>query len=303
MKNKRLFFSSIPYLGVLEKAFLGQRVSEPQKPSVFILGLPRSGTTLVYQYIVHRLNVAYFTNQGGHYYLSPCLATYFQRNALGDYDSDFQSDYGKVRGACAPREAGSFWGRFFGFDDYVDFQDIPAADVQTLRTTISCIQHIFGDLPFINKNVKHMLRIDALSKIFPAAYFLIVERDLSQVALSVRHARYSTMEDPKEWWSVKPPNYSEINHLSIPEQIAHQLLSLQEQMNCDLSKLPQERVMRVSYESFCKNPEATIANLVERLGPIGFRNEGKDHFDVSTRVAENSEELELANLIYSFKRN
>ncbi len=31
-------------------------------PRLFILGLPRSGTTLVSQYIVHRLKVAYLTN-------------------------------------------------------------------------------------------------------------------------------------------------------------------------------------------------------------------------------------------------
>jgi hypothetical protein len=111
------------------------------------------------------------------------------------------------------------------------------------------------------------------------------------------------MEEPKEWWSVKPPNHSELRHLSVPEQIAHQLLSLQERMNSDLSNLSQDRVMRVSYESFCENPEALIADLVERLGPVGFRNDRKDHFEVSTRVAQNSEELELVNLIHSLHRN
>jgi hypothetical protein len=50
-----------PLLRAAERMFVSH--SRPvSAPRLFILGLPRWGTTLVYQYIVHRLKVALLTN-------------------------------------------------------------------------------------------------------------------------------------------------------------------------------------------------------------------------------------------------
>ncbi len=81
------------------------------QPQLFIIGLPRSGTTLVYQYIVHRLRVSYFSNAVGRYPRSPCVATLWERATKGDYRSDFASNYGATTGPAAPHEAGNVWGR------------------------------------------------------------------------------------------------------------------------------------------------------------------------------------------------
>ena len=261
------------------------------------MGLPRSGTTLVYQYIVHRLQVSYFTNGAGYYYLSPCIVTFWQWKRYGSYISDFASEYGKVKGPTAPREAGSFWGRFFGFENYVVYESVKSKDVRTLRNTIACIQWVFGDLPFVNKNVKHLLRIDALSQIFPNAVFLIVERNLADVALSIHRARYRNLADPNKWWSVKPENYELLRHLSVPQQIAGQLISLQQRMTCDLEYINSQRIIRIQYETFCKNPEAIIDLLKSSLGYVGWRSKSVEQFAISRNVSTSEEENLLVNLL------
>jgi len=266
------------------------------KPQLFILGLPRTGTTLVYQYIVHRLHVAYFTNGVGRYFQSPCLTTFFQHRLHGDYRSDFKSSYGKVIGPVAPREAGSFWGRFFGIEDYIRYEDVMTKDVKTLRNTIACVQKIFGDAPFVNKNVKHMLRIDAISKIFPNSYFLVVERDLKDVALSVLRGRYKNLPDPKEWWSVKPPNYQGLKDLPLAEQAAQQLSALREKMESDFSHIPSSKVARVGYKQFCQEPETLIRTLQAVFGDIPYRNDPVSSFDIVTNEPETAEEKQLMEL-------
>ena len=267
------------------------------QPQLFILGLPRSGTTLVYQYIVHRLNVAYFTNGVGKYFLSPCSVTFFQNRIYGKYQSDFKSDYGKAQGALAPREAGAFWGRFFGFENYIRYAELSSKDIRSIRNTIACVQYVFGNKPFVNKNVKHMLRIDALSKIFPNSYFLIVERNWNDVALSNIRARYKPLSNPKEWWSVKPQNYSHLKNLPITHQVFNQLITLKKKLERDLAELPLHRIIRVKYEEFCKQPES----LINALGPCfissGYRNQKRLFFDQSINQPQNQEEDIIIKLI------
>ena len=290
------YFKFRTCLGIIEKIILLKRF-ESSQPQLFILGLPRSGTTIVYQYIVHRLKVAYFTNGVGRYSLSPCLVTFFQNRIYGKYKSDFKSNYGKVAGPIAPREAGGFWGRFFGIEGYVRYRDVNTNHINKLQNTIACIQHIFADKPFVNKNVKHMLRIDALGKIFPNSFFLVVDRHLNDVALSNIRGRYKLLKDPKEWWSAKPPNYEKLKDLPVAEQVACQLIELKKKMEGDLSELSHKRIIRVKYEEFCQDPEYLTKKLENVFVSLDYRNEAKLFFEQSMNQAQTQEEKVLINLI------
>ena len=289
------------YLFLAEKLLLLKKFKS-SKPQVFILGLPRSGTTLIYQYIVHRLKVAYFTNGVGRYYYSPCIITFLQHQLYGEYQSDFESNYGKVVGSVAPREAGSFWGRFFGVEKYIDYDNLYFNDIATLRNTIQCVQKIFGDVPFVNKNVKHLLRIDPLHQIFPNSYFVIVKRNIKDVALSILRGRYKNLGDPEKWWSIKPINYKKIKDLTIAEQIAYQLVSLEEKMEYDLLKVSKDKIIKVSYEEFCQCPEMIVSLFKGILGEIDTKNFKKSSFLQSINKAQTTEEKHLINLIQQAKK-
>ncbi len=284
---------------LIEKILL-MRKFQPSMPVLFILGLPRSGTTLVYQYIVHRLHVAYFTNGVGKYPQSPCFISYVQNALYGDYKSDFQSNYGKVTGHVAPREAGSFWGRFFGYDEYIYFDQMNALDVKNLRNMIGCMQYIFGNVPFVNKNIKHMLRIDALQNIFPNAYFLVVRRNTCHVALSMLRGRYANDRSPEEWWSVKPEDYEDLIKHPVEEQVAGQLKSLQKRMNHDLAKLS-SRVLYIDYEDFCRCPEMLISMLLRTLGPMNFKNPPEESFQISCSEPKTQSECRVIELLSNGK--
>jgi len=283
-------------LKVLERRRIGQGV-EVEAPQFLITGLPRTGTTLVYQYIVHRLHIAYFPNKVGDYYETPCTITALSKRFFSPYCSDFQSRYGKVSGVMAPREAGAFWLRFFDIHHYIDHTQVESRDVEIIRRTIACIQHIFGDVPFVNKNVKHMLRIDALKMIFPGVVFIIVERDLADVALSIWEARQKNFGDVSNWWSVRPSNYEQLKILPPVEQVAFQVTALQERLKQDLSAFPAESLLYLHYQDFCRNPEGIIQRIKERFPLIEEKNPAAAAFKYSCKTVSTIEEEQLVQKI------
>lgn len=295
-KKIRELFSLNTYAEIMEKLLLPD-VKTLKAPQIFIFGLPRSGTTLIYQYIVHRLQVAYFTNGVGYFPVAPCLVTRVQHFFYGRYESDFKSRFGKNLGPVAPREAGGFWNRFLGVDNYVKYDSLPEEDRQTLIRTVGCVQHVFGGLPFVNKNVKHLLRVDALSKLFPDYFFLIVERSFTDVGISLLRARHEILSDPNEWWSVKPPDYGQLKNLPIVQQIAHQVLSLKKKMEQDLSLCVPHRVLRIHYDEFCADPEQLILRLEKQFGMQQTGKPAVQSFKVSRHEPHNTEEQELAGII------
>lgn len=280
------------WVGLVER-FLLHRDCSPTAPQLFILGLPRSGTTLVYQYLVHRLQLAYFTNGVGRFPKAPCLTSLLQRFFLGDYISDFSSRYGKVKGAVAPREAGAFWCRFFDIDAYQDDRPADPNALSTLRRTIFCLQTLSGELPFVNKNVKHILRLRLLSEIFPNSYFLVVDRALDNVGLSILRARHVELKNPANWWSVKPVEYEAIRHLSVVDQVAHQVAGLSKKLKSDLALLPADRIIRLDYVEFCRNPEHLVGIVAKRLGAQKRDTEPKLMFEISNLQPTGAEERSL----------
>ena len=278
-------------------AGLTRAAGSARSPQLFILGLPRSGTTLIYQYLVHRLAVAYFTNGVGRLPRSPCVVTLAQRLRHGDYRSDFRSTFGRVEGPVAPREAGAFWGRFFGYEDYVSPADVSPRAVTRLRRTVECTQWLFGDAPFVNKNVKHMLRIPALAAIFPESRFLVVERDLEAVALSILRARHANSPAGAKWWSMRPPDHAALRDLDVEAQVVGQVRSLLRRLEIDLHGLDPGRVLRVDYASFCSDPDALVAHVRAAIGPIGERNPPEPGFRCSPAEPRTAQERRLLDLL------
>jgi len=294
-KSLRRTFVVSP-LKLVERALLCRDWHSDQ-PSLFILGLPRSGTTLVYQYVVHRLRVAYFTSGVGRFPKSPCTITRWEHKRHGDYSSDFQSNYGSVAGRTAPHEAGEVWARWFGYEDYVRYADLDERAIGPLRRTIACVQQAFGDAPFVNKNVKHLLRLDALPRIFPKSVFLVIQRSLRDVALSVLRARHANYGDATRWWSARPPDYDALKSLPPAAQVAGQLQSLQRRMEADLSAVPAARVLTIDYESFCQRPDALVEQLRPLLGNPPLRNAAVERFDVTTNAPRTDDERTLVSLL------
>src|SRR5580692_3262293 len=80
---------------------------------IFIVGAPRSGSTLLYQLMTSCFHFGYISNLHCTLYGAPQLVERFMRNSDFHPDSNFRSDTGQTEGMAGPCECNAYWYLFF----------------------------------------------------------------------------------------------------------------------------------------------------------------------------------------------
>jgi hypothetical protein len=171
-KSKLLIF--------LEKLLLKIPIT-PSLPIVFITGVPRSGTTITYQYFIELGDFCFFTNAERKSHKFPVISTLLHRSVT-KYKPIHENSYGNIPGRFSPSDGWEIFHRWFPY--YYD-PDSPMKDNYTeLYRTVAWFQLIYKK-PFIVKNNANSLRIRELKKIFPNAIFIHVDRERQEVIESI----------------------------------------------------------------------------------------------------------------------
>lgn len=219
---------------------------------IFILGLPRSGSTFLYQLLTSLFDVIYFDNLvnlgRNNLFFSVGLSNFFYKNRV---HNSFSSDYGNTddSGLHAPSEAGTLWYRWFPKDAVeIGLGELSDKAKNDLKQNISSLigRH---NKPLLIKNLYMVHRMKVLKEVFPDARYIYIQRDPLYIAQSIYQARLKNLKDPKtEWWSVPVPGYESLLKLPVEEQIAHQVNSLQRIIREELSDIDPAKILEVKYE-------------------------------------------------------
>ena len=253
--NKALRLS----LSFLEYKKLISSTKKLNYPPIFIVGPPRSGTTLLYQLMVHHFHLAYFPNIADKYNTAPVIATKFGLKYCKPYVSDFTSNYGLIESWMAPHEAGGIWNRWYPTEYNDGYNYTPAGyfDDKTkhiIYQTVAGIEGLF-DAPFINKNVKHSVRIQSLVEIFPKALFIQIRRNPFDIVNSIFKSRRVRNQNVNDWWSVMPKEIHQLRDKNYLEQICGQVFYLEENIEEDIAAVGRERLNVVHYDELCDYPK------------------------------------------------
>jgi len=230
---------------------------------VFIIGPPRSGTTLLYQLMVTAFDVSYIPNIANTFYKHPVLVTKIAKTLYPPYSPTWQSSFGVEKGLMAPSEGGNVWNRWFphaGRDGYEYTTQLDPRDKIELTNMINGIEKIF-DAPFLNKNVKMSVRIPALLDIYHNTCFIVMERDFDEVVTSNIKMR---QRFNRAWMSVAPKEYNRIKRLPIQKQVTHQIKCIIGNIETDLAYY-RPLYTRVKYHQLVSQPYSVIAHLADLL--------------------------------------
>ncbi len=250
--------------------------SEPERgteyPTVFIFGLPRSGTTLLYQLIAQCLNLGYINNLIARFWLRPEYGIALSQAVLQPLQkASYKSDYGKTMGPHGPHEFGYFWQHWLKIkcvDDMIAY-DCHNKEIEwsSLARVIRCMQSMFKS-GVVMKGMYAPNYMRDFQKFFTMPFFIYVEREPRDVALSILAARIAYYGRADTWWASYPPNYHELKKLPFDQQIAGQVYSLKKTHERMMKLVRPEVIMSVKYERICKAPGSVVEQVRGRIRDI-----------------------------------
>jgi len=203
--------------------------------------------------------------------MAPVTVTKFALRLTKPYVSDFTSNYGEIKGVMAPSEAGGIWNRWYPTEHEEGYNYTPKNFFNDqikhlIYQTVAGIEVLF-DAPFINKNVKHSVRILSLVEIFPDALFLRMIRDPYETAISILRGRKKI--GATSWWSVMPKEIDQLRNKDDIEQVAGQVYFVEKDILTDMKMVGEGRFFEVHYDDLCANPRKVldeIATFYKRHG-------------------------------------
>ena len=243
----------------------------PAHGVIFIIGAPRSGTTLLYQLMVNYFKVSYFNNITGRLCRAPRLAFWLFGKIRRPDSSDYQSQHGRTRGLWGPHEAGDYWYRWFprGRHVYVPSGKLEAKTLADIRETTETLTRIAGE-PILFKNTYNSMRLAPLCEALPRACFIVCLRDPLQNAQSILLARIRNSGDKGTWWSVPPKEIDEIEAHPYWRQVVEQVYFIDKQIKDDSQEFGPHRFFFVRYEELCRSPRETLNRIHEFLEARGI---------------------------------
>ncbi|MGJ5620534.1 sulfotransferase [Sulfitobacter sp. MF3-043] len=242
--------------------FILERWARPDDSAIcFIIGPPRSGTTLLYELVTTRFQCGYFTNLAKRLFRVPVAATWLCRTAMRRRRGSFDSVYGELGGNAAPNEAGRIWSHWMPYAAPYNL-DQPGLTPARIRRKMAAICGIAGQ-PMVVKNM--ILQTDFLFLIetFPNAVFLYVERNWADNARSLVKAREDKVSmDGTGWWSLRPPGWKVYAGADPVTQSCAQVMLSHMDIVAHLDKAGRDdRVMKVDYEQLCAQPDTVLEEI------------------------------------------
>jgi hypothetical protein len=278
---------------------------------VFIIGVPRSGTTLLYQLMIQSFRFSYIPNISRIIDRAPVLAARLTKFFLREHKEYFKSSFGEIKGLMAPSEAGRVWNRWYpiakkeGYN-YSDENELSSFEKKQVSMMVKGFEKTFRS-PFINKNVKHSVRIRSLIDIFPNALFLWMRRNDLETAVSILDSRRKNNGDISEWWSVMPREIKKLKNLHYLDQIAGQICFIKKNIAQDRESIGRNKILSINYKDLCQRPKEELKKIKKFFSRNGLilkdkESEVPNSFSPSQRYKQVTKEEEriLKKKIYKF---
>jgi sulfotransferase family protein len=240
----------------------------PPLPTLYVFGLPRSGTTLCAQLLTGFLDLAYISNLAARFWLAPSFGLRLARLVAGERrDTSLESDYGKTAGPWGVHEFAYFWHRWLGIettDDLLRFGRPNPVDWQAAGIAVQRVVDAAGAPVLFKTNFAGQFLTD-FAESMPQPLFISVERDAADVALSILAARRRYYGREDAWWATHPPEYPSLQGRPVAEQIAGQVVGLRRAYDRAVDSVDPRLVLRLEYRHVCADPAGALATVQERL--------------------------------------
>lgn len=254
------------------EALLTAKESSPRRPIVFVLGPPRSGTTLVSQALAATRAFGVTSNFVARFWRAPSIGFHLEKSLRPAADGQpFRSVRGRTMGASEPHEFGYYWSSWFDLGQPTHClgpEQLDRVDIAGLSKSIAAMETACGKPLMFKNNTWFTFQAGWLSRRFPTSILVACRRDPFFVAQSI-YLQRQALGDVSRWWSVRPPNYPELVRLPPLEQIAAQAVEIERGMQKELRSVPAARVVEAQYDQVCENPARVLGDIFRACTEVG----------------------------------
>ena len=272
--SKEQFYSRVNALLEPFEKELQEETSE-QFPQIFIYGIPRSGTTLLYQLISHCFDIGYINNLAARFWLAPTIGITLSKDIIGHASgTKYDSHIGATQQVHEPHEFGFFWGNLLGYNITREYylktaEQVASLDWSKVHDTVHLMANTFGSA-MVHKNLMYACHLSFFYKGFKKALFVHINRSLNENAISIAKAREARTGSKHNWWSIKPPNYEEMALTPFWEQIPAQMKYLNDIYSHEEKQAPDLNLLKINYDDICDSPGAVLENIKSRIDELGY---------------------------------
>lgn len=252
------------------------RASRSGAPAVFIVGVPRSGTTLLAQLLCKYLEVGYVNNLIARFWANPVVGIRLSKLLL-PRDSrrsiSLRSSHGTTQGAEGPHEFGYFWREWLQLDSAATHcltnEERRWVDFPGLSRTIQSMADEFG-MPIVFKNPICGLQASAIEGAHPDSLFICLERRDEDVVRSILEARRDRYGTDEAWWSLKPSTFRAVVSLPTPRlQVESQVAGCGADFSREFAALARPPLI-VAYEEMRRQPLEVVERVVKWISSFGY---------------------------------
>ncbi len=237
-----------------ENFFASSAYNLPIIKPIFIIGSPRSGTTVFYKLFMKHPDLAYLTQLSNLFCDAPFFANKILYNYAANHGSRIVSQKNDIyllqwkHHNIDYTEAPNVWWKFHpkSRNDYLDSTNLRDEEKKFYRLYLQKHLLLFNKKRFVSKKPSNSLRILYLNEIFPDAIFIHILRDGRAVAASLleRKKRFG------KFFGTSPPL---LESIKAEDDISHCGLQWQgiiRSINDDSTKLKPGQFLTIKYEDF-----------------------------------------------------
>jgi len=257
--------------------------TRPRRPVLFLVGNPRSGTTVFTQFLQSTRQFAVPTNVMSRFYYAPYLGAKIQqllfnpefdfRDELGGAQREvaMSSSLGKTKGALAASEMLHFWRRFLPHYDprYIEPERQGEIDVDSIAAELAAIESVF-EQPLALKGAMLLLNLKHLKQCADSSLFVYLRRDPLFIAQSLLLGRENHYGRRDLWWSAMPKEYDRLKLMDVYHQVAGQVYFIKQSIETELADMADEHKLILDYETFCSDPGAVYDQISEKYRGLGY---------------------------------
>ena len=256
--------------------------SQSQWPVGCIIGNPRSGSTLLLQFLASTGVFSYPTNMLTRFAYAPYIGALIQKMLFdpeydfhGDFADiqsriNFASDLGKSKGALATNEFQHFFRNYMpNFDvEWLNYDALKKIDCKALAKGLASIEKVFNQ-PFVTKANILQYNLEFFDRGISSLFYMYIKRVPIFIMQSILISREKYYDTRDIWLSVKPKEYEQLKGMDLYHQIAGQVYFTEMAIEDGLRYVSDRNQLTIEYEFLCEDPKAVYKRIVEKYALLG----------------------------------